>query len=631
MIDISLHEINKYYGSNHVLKGVTFEIYKGEKVGLLGRNGSGKTTLFKIISEDEPCDSGSVSKASGKKVEILAQIPTFDDSDTVEDILRSSFKEITEVYAAMKKIEGDATPAVLTRYGKLMEEYERLGGYDVEFKIEKICNGMNIGEAMRESQFSLLSGGEKTRVNLARILLRDCDILLLDEPTNHLDLSSLKWLENFLREFPGTVVVISHDRVFLDNVISRIIYIDEGKAHFYSGNYTWFAEEKQRRYTSQLQQHERQQKEIKRLEERAKWFVEQNQFTTKHHAMYSRIKHIERDKVEKPNSSRKLTEDFNSGGYSAKIVVSLDSACKKYGENILLDNTDINILRNESVALIGANGCGKSTLVRLIMGEESCDSGTVKVSSNINIAYMPQIIRFEDENATVIDTLRNAVGLPEDKLRSILVRFNFRHLDLIKKVGNLSGGEKSRLKLCLLMQSKVNFLILDEPTNHLDIESREWIEDAVSDWAGTVLFISHDRYFLNKFASRIWSMKDGSITDFHGGFNDFVSASLAENQPVSPQINTEKKKKQQPTKEIEQKSIPIETLIYEAETELEKVNMAIELHLSSTDPNPLETNASENAYYQKMTSLYEEKQQHEERIESLYNEWAIENGGGDSA
>ncbi|MCL2591991.1 MAG: ATP-binding cassette domain-containing protein, partial [Defluviitaleaceae bacterium] len=499
MIDISVHELNKYYGANHVLKGITFEVYKGEKIGLLGKNGSGKTTLFKIIAENEPYDGGSLSKASGKKVEILAQIPIFNESDTVDDILRSSFKEITEVYEAMKRIEGDANEKALMKYGKLMEEYERLGGYDIEFKIEKICNGMNISETLRKSPFRLLSGGEKTRINLARILLRDCDILLLDEPTNHLDLNSLKWLENFLKEFQGTVITISHDRVFLDNVITRIIEIEEGKVNFYTGNYSWYAEEKERRFISQLEQYERQQKEIKRIEDRAKWFVEQNRFTTKHHAILSRIDHME--KVDKPITSRKMAEEFSGTGHAAKEVFTLDKVYKNYGDNVLLKNVSLSVWRNDRIALIGANGCGKSTLLRLIMDEEACDSGIIKVSSNIKIAYMPQIIYFDDENVTVLETLRNTLGVLEEKARSILARFLFRGADVLKKVGTLSGGEKSRLKLCLLMQEKANFLILDEPTNHLDIETREWIENVVSEWDCTMLFISHDRYFLNKFAS----------------------------------------------------------------------------------------------------------------------------------
>ncbi|MCL2565018.1 MAG: ATP-binding cassette domain-containing protein [Defluviitaleaceae bacterium] len=637
MIDISVHELNKYYGSNHVLRGINFEIYKGEKVGLLGKNGSGKTTLFKIITEDEPYDSGSLSKASGRRVEILAQIPVFDEKDTVEDILRSSFHEISEIYGAMKKIEnwsfasqttgpcgqGDSNPIVLARYGKLMEEYERLGGYDIETKIEKICNGMNIGNGMRSSLFHLLSGGEKTRVNLARILLRDCDILLLDEPTNHLDLTSLSWLENFIREFSGTVVIISHDRVFLDNVVSRIIEIDDGIVNFYSGNYTFYVEERQRRYQTQAEQYKQQQKKIEQLEtaiKRQRVWAAINPSNTglakRALAMERRIEQM--DKVDKPLMSRKMTEDFNSGGHAAKEVVSFDSVSKSYGSNMLLDDVSLSIGRNNRIALIGANGCGKTTLLKLIMGEELCESGALKVSSNIKIAYMSQIIVFDDENATVFETLQNQVSLPEEKLRSILARFRFRTPDVIKKVRNLSGGEKSRLKLCLLMQNQANFLILDEPTNHLDIESREWIEDAVADFNGTMLFISHDRFFLNRFASKIWSMKDGKITVYDGDFEEYLqSSAIINSQPSITPSKNKKKKPAAPSKEKPKETIPFEALIYEAEAELTVLDKEIELHLTDSD-------------YEKMNLLYQKKYKLEEHIASLYDDWARENGGYDN-
>ena len=612
MIDISVHELNKYYGSNHVIKGISFEIYKGEKIGLLGKNGSGKTTLFKIIAEDESYDSGSVSKGADKKVEILAQIPNFAENDTVDDILRSSFIEISEVQKAMKKIEGDDNPTVLARYGKLMDEYERLGGYEIEFKIEKICNGMNIGEAIRHSPFKLLSGGEKTRINLARILLRDCHILLLDEPTNHLDLESLKWLENFLREFPGTVATISHDRVFLDNVVTRIIEIDEGKANFYSGNYTFYVEEKERRFLTQAEQHKQQQRKISQLEtaiKRQRVWAAINPSNTglakRALAMEKRIEQME--KVEKPAVSKKLTEDFNSGGYAAKEIASFDLVCKNYESNAVLSNVSLSISRNDHIALIGANGSGKTTLLKLIMGEELCDSGVIKVSSNVKIAYMPQIIHFDDESATVLETLRNVVNLPEEKIRSILAKFRFKTMDVLKKVGNLSGGEKSRLKLCLLMQNRANFLILDEPTNHLDIESREWMEDAVSDFDGTMLFISHDRVFLNKFASKIWSIENGKITEFIGNFNDYLSAAVAEN--LSNTSSNKKKKRLPDTEKRQTKTpIPLEMLICEAEAELNEINREIDLYLSNSD-------------YQKMDMLYQKKHQLEEHIACLYDTW----------
>ncbi|MCL2546662.1 MAG: ATP-binding cassette domain-containing protein [Oscillospiraceae bacterium] len=617
MIDISMHELHKYYGANHVIKGVTFEIYSGEKIGLLGKNGSGKTTLFKVIAEDEPYDSGGLAKATIKRVEILAQIPVFADNDTVEDILRSSFKEITDIHAAMKKIEGDENPAVLTRYGKLMEEYERHGGYEVDFKIEKICNGMNIGEKLRNSPFQLLSGGEKTRVNLARILLRGCDILLLDEPTNHLDLASLEWLERFLREFQGTIVVISHDRVFLDRVIERVIEIDDGKLHFYQGNYSFYVEEKERRFFTHAEQYKQQQRKIDQLEfaiKRQRVWAAINPLNTglakRALAMEKRIEQM--DKVEKPITSGKMTEDFNRGGYAAKEVVTFDSVCKGYGANALLDNVTLSINRNDRIALVGENGCGKTTLLKLVMREDVCDKGVVKISSSIKIAYMPQIILFDDENATVLETLRDIVALPEEKLRSILARFRFRAPDVLKRVGNLSGGEKSRLKLCLLMQNQANVLILDEPTNHLDIASREWIEDAVSDWDGTMLFISHDRYFLNKFASKIWHMERGGITAFNGGFDDYLKSTVTD-KALASISSVSKKKKKFPAKTKDSPKIPFspEALICEAESELDAITGEIEMLLS-------------NSAYQTMDMLYQKKHQIEEHIAFLYNKWIQE-------
>ena len=490
-----------------------------------------------------------------------------------------------------------------------MDEYERLGGYDVEFKIEKICNGMSIGDGLRKSLFALLSGGEKTRVNLARILLRDCDILLLDEPTNHLDLASLKWLEQFLHEYSGTVVVISHDRVFLDNVVTRIIEIEDGKANFYSGNYTYYVEERQRRYLAQAEQYKQQQRKISQLEvaiQRQRVWAKINPSNTglakRALAMEKRIEQM--DKVDKPTTSKKLSDDFNSGGYAAKELVSLDFVCKGYGQKTLLNNVSIGINRNDCIALIGENGCGKTTLLKLIMGEENCDSGLVKVSSNAKIAYMSQIIVFDNENATVLDTLRYAFDLTEEKARSILAGFKFKAQDVQKKVSNLSGGEKSRLKLCLLMQDKVNFLILDEPTNHLDIESREWIEDAVSEFGGTLLFISHDRYFLNKFASRIWSMKDGQITDFHGAYDDYAKIHSGKSLPNT----TKKKSPPVKVKEQPKPSVSIESLIYEAEAELDEVNKAIEACVSGAD-------------YGKIDSLYKQKHALEENLEGLYTRW----------
>ena len=610
MIDIALNEINKYYGANHVIKGISLEIYSGEKVGLLGKNGSGKTTIFKLLTGDEHYDSGNIAKASGKKMEMLAQIPTFGENDTAEDILRSSFAEITDIFNAMRKIEGNADPAVLTRYGRLMEEYERLGGYDTEVRLDKICSGMNIDNRLRKSHFDQLSGGEKARVNLARILLRDCGILLLDEPTNHLDLASLEWLEKFLGDFPGTVVVISHDRVFLDRVVTRIIEIDDGKANFYAGNYSFYVKEHEQRYLTQAEQYKQQQRKISQLEaaiKRQRVWAQINPSNTglakRAHAMEKRIEQM--DKVERPVTAKKLTAEFDSGGHAAKVVVSFESVCKRFGENVLIHDLNVNILRNDRIAFVGANGCGKSTLLKMIMDEERFYNGDIRISSNVKIGYMPQVISFDDMEATVLDTLRAEIGVPEEKARGILARFQFVSADVMKKVGTLSGGEKSRLKLCLMMQTNINFLLLDEPTNHLDIASREWLENALSDFAGTMLFVSHDRYFLNRFADKVWSMENGTVTRHDYGYEEYIET--LRKDTVSEEVPKKVKVK---TKVASQKSavVSVETRIMEAEAELSKVEAEIEMELLKAD-------------YSKMSELHEKMNRLEARIDTLYHEW----------
>ena len=607
MIDISVHGLNKYYGSNHVLQGISLEIYAGERVGLLGKNGSGKTTLFKTIAGEEPIDGGTIATANGKKIEILAQMPDFGADNTVDDILRSSFAELMQIYAEMKKIEGDIDPKVLTRYGNLMDEYERRGGYEMDFQIEKICMGMNISDEMRNALFSRLSGGEKTRVNLARILLKNADILLLDEPTNHLDLKSLAWLENFLKEFPGTVVAISHDRVFLDNVVTRIVEIKDGKAEFYSGNYTFYVEERDRRFLTQAELYKQQQRKIQQLEvaiKRQRVWAAINPSNTglakRAQAMERRIQQM--DKVDRPQTAKKMTEEFTLSGHAAKAVVRLENVHKSYDKPLLGDIT-LTVERGDHVAIVGANGCGKTTLVKMIMGEEPADAGIVHVSPAMKIAYMPQIVTFENEQATVLDTLRYATDPPiaEEKARSILANFRFRALDVQKKVGSLSGGEKSRLKLCLLMQNKVNFLILDEPTNHLDIESREWIEDAVADFTATKVFISHDRYFLNKFATRIWAMENGDITDFHGLYEDFQALGVE-----APKIKSPKKGKPIKAAPVK-KEIPVEEILAEKEAQLAEIEAQIEIELAAGE-------------YDNMDGLYQQKHAVEEEILCLYGE-----------
>lgn len=615
MIDIAVHEVHKYYGSNHVIKGMTFEVYSGEKVGLLGKNGSGKTTLFKAITGDETYDSGEISKASGKKIEMLSQIPVFDAKDTTEEVLCLSFKEILDISVEMKEIEANWTEAAASRYGRLMDEYERLGGYEMETKLNKVCSGMKIDARMRKSLFSSLSGGERTRVNLARILLRDCDILLLDEPTNHLDLASIEWLEKFLCDFPGTILVISHDRVFLDRVITRIVEIDDGRANDYSGNYSFYVQEREQRYLTQAEQYKQQQRKIRQLEaaiQRQRVWAQINPSNTglakRALAMEKRLEQM--DKVDKPVTARKLTGEFDSGSYASKEIISFDAVNKRYGEKVLVEDLTLTIQRNNHIALIGANGCGKTTLIKMIMGEEAPDSGLLKVSPSVKTAYMPQIIEFVNKNMTVLEILRHEIDVSEEKARSILARFHFKAGDVMKKAGTLSGGEKSRLKLCLMMQNNVNFLILDEPTNHLDIESREWMENALSDFEGTMLFVSHDRHFLSEFVNEVWIMKEGSIEKYICGFDEYTERIRA-NKEQSRDVKRAAPLKPKKTRMSEPVAVSAEKRIIEVETELANINKALASDSFAFD-------------HKKLEGLYVEKQELEEKLDSLYAQWLEE-------
>jgi ATPase subunit of ABC transporter with duplicated ATPase domains len=484
-----------------------------------------------------------------------------------------------------------------------MEAYERMGGYDIEVKLDKVCAGMHLDDSLRNSPFAQLSGGEKTRVNLARILLRACDMLLLDEPTNHLDLASLEWLEKFLQAFSGTVIVISHDRTFLDRVVTRIIAIEEGKASFYAGNYSFYVQERQQRFLTQAEQYKQQQRKISQLEvaiRRQRVWADMNKsnagLAKRALAMEKRIEQM--DKVEKPKTERQLSATFDSGGHAAKEMVALDAVCKSYGAKVLLNEVSLKIRRNDRIALVGANGCGKSTLLKMLMNEEQPSGGTIKMSLNAKAAYMPQIINFKDPQATMLATLQLACGLTMEKARNILAGFHFRGEDVMKQVGNLSGGEKSRLKLCMLMQNSVNLLLLDEPTNHLDIASREWMESALHDFEGTMLFVSHDRYFLSQFATQIWHMENGGITLYDCGFDAYVEALSHRQSGTTKPAPKKKQQKSRPQKE----PLPIEARISEAEAELNKLQGEME-----ADPS--------NKALQKAKSLLETK------IETLYKEW----------
>jgi len=620
MVEISVKGLHKYYGANHILKGLSFEIYKGENVGLLGKNGAGKTTLFKILAGIENYEEGSVNIAADSIVGVLDQIPEYPASYTVTDVLKTAFDRIFQLKAEMreleKKLELNPDPADVKRYGAIQTEFEASGGYTIDSSIAKVCNGLGISEDMQKKPFSLLSGGEKTRVNLARIILQNTDILLLDEPTNHLDIHSVEWLEEYIGQYKGTVVVISHDRYFLDKVINRAIEIEDGKADFYDGNYSYYIQEKERRYEQKLAQYEQEQKKIKQLEEAARRMHEWAKSADNpglHKRAFAIEKRIEKmEKIEKPRKEKQISVAFQGKGFAGNDVIVIKNLSKSYGEEWILSNVNLNVKKDDRIALIGDNGCGKTTLLKIITGEVEADTGIVKIGNSVKYAFLPQIVTFSYPEYSVLDTMKHEMEMSEEMARNRLAAFHFRGEEVFKQVGSLSGGEKSRLRLCILMQNDINLLILDEPTNHLDIASREWIEEAVAGFEGTILFVSHDRYFINKFANRIWELKDGSITDYYGDYASY-SKWKTKNDEVSKVPAS--KKKDNSLNEYYKKKKEKEAL--KKEKEYEKRIMQLEERVNAIE-NEMEQASSD---YERLNSLFAEKEELLREIDRLYEEW----------
>ncbi|SHI46080.1 ribosomal protection-like ABC-F family protein [Lutispora thermophila] len=621
MIEIGLKNLEKYYGANHVLKGVTFEIMQGERIGLLGKNGAGKTTLFKILAGVEGIDGGSKMVRKGATVGLLDQIPDFPESYTVYDVLYSAFDDLMKIHNQMKELEKimekAVTDAVLRRYGNLQQLFEAKDGYSIEGNINRICIGLKIDNDMASREFNKLSGGEKTRIMLGRLMLEKPDILLLDEPTNHLDLSSIEWLENFFSEYKGTAIIISHDRYFLDKVVNRIVEIVDGKAELYEGNYSYYVKEKQQRYEIQLAKYNEEQKKIKQLEEAAKRMHEWAKIADNgamHKRAFSIEKRIERmEKTDKPVSERSINGGFSQCDFSSKDVVLAKGLKKYYGDKKVIENLDLLIRKNENVAILGDNGSGKSTLIKIITGEVKPDGGTIKLGDSMRFAYLPQIVTFDNPKLSILETVIQELNMQEGPARSLMAKYKFKQEDVHKTVENLSGGEKSRLRLCIMMQKDVNLLILDEPTNHLDIVSREWLESALEDFSGTLVFVSHDRYFINKFASRICEMVDGNIEDYYGDYEYYKERkAIKQEQKESLPVKKEKVKREKgekPNKKEDdsyKKLEELENLINSLEEKLKDINISME-------------NSGDD--YEALSSLYDEKTTIEEELDTLYEQW----------
>lgn len=628
MVDIYVKDLIKSFevGKN-LLDGLSFEVQQGERVGLLGKNGAGKTTVFRILTGEIDYDEGTVEIASGKKLGLISQIPRYPQEYLVEDVLRCAFSELSAIRKRMEILEEQmshtVTDNLLREYDQLSNCYQTGGGYDMDVNVDKICSGLGIPKEMREQEFSMLSGGEKTRVNLARLLLEETEILLLDEPTNHLDMKSVEWLEEYLQKFKGTVLTISHDRYFLDQVVTRIVELRGGRAEYYSGNYSFYVEEKEARYELQLKQYQQEQAKVAQLShtmERMKgWGINNRTLYRRAMSIQSRIERIE--KTERPTKEKTMHASFSEREFHGDEVMVIRDLSMGFEDRTLFSCVNLLVQGGDRIGLLGDNGTGKSTFLQLLMKELKPTGGKIKFGPSVKMAYLPQIIHFSHPERSVLDTMIYEKNYSTQTARNRLGAFLFSGEDVFKPVAALSGGEQSRLRLCMLMDEEINLLILDEPTNHLDIASREWIENAVAEFPGTLLFVSHDRYFIDQFANRIWELENGEITDFKGNYRQFkaMKERQAAQQVLPAKTAKEKKErivtpeaaKKKNTKQMEKQLARLEREIEKQENLME--DLEIQIQAAASD-------------YTQLQSLLDQQGQAENELENMYAQWELLSG-----
>ena len=621
MADILVNDIRKSFEQDRaVLDGVSFQIDPGERVAILGDNGAGKTTLFRIITGEMQPDGGRVTVAPGKRIGYVAQLNTAGYSDTVEDVLKSAYSDVIRMGEELERMHGDMSSVSQGRYDALLRAYEARNGYAWETDMARVANGLNIDPAMRAKKFSTLSGGEQTRVCLARMIMEQTDILLLDEPTNHLDVESLEWLEEYLLHFKGTVLTISHDRYFLDAVAQRIIELKHGKPEFYGGNYTYYAAEREIRCRQQLLKYTQEQAKIKQLEfqiARLKAWGSVYDNPALHKKAAAMEKRIERiGKTDRPETDARLQAAFSSESFRADRVMDILGVAKRFDERTLFESVTTRITgRGEHIALMGPNGAGKTTFLRILLGGMPPDEGEVRTGPSVRCAYLPQQIVFEHPERTLYDTMLYETSCTPQEARDRLGAFKFTGEDQFKTVAQLSGGERSRLKLCIIMMDRVNFLILDEPTNHLDLRSREWIEEAVAGFEGTLLFVSHDRYFIRRFADRIWEL-DGKFTDYpydYDGYRRVKALNALSEKKAEPEKKPEPAAKAEPPRAKSGRSPKTERRMTAVENEIARKEEA----LAALDERA-EAAASD---YIELGRIEAEKTALQAEIDALYEEW----------
>lgn len=546
MIILDVNKLNKNFGYGQLFEGVSFSLNEGESISIVGPNGCGKSTLLKIIAGLCKPDSGTVSIKKGSTVAYLDQTSSDKTDDrVVYEVIKDAFLVLNEMALKIKKYEHlmlntkneESYNKTLNMYCKLVEEFSDLGGYDIDVQISTVCSGLKITESMLNQNYSSLSGGEKTLVQLAKTLLQKPDLILLDEPTNHLDINRIEWLENYIKSFKGASVIVSHDRYFLDKMSNKILDLSGVTPKVYNTNYSGYLKQKERNFEKQMAEYKDQQLIIKRLEEQIKYFSERGMATNsstlcdRAHALQTQLNKILENKIERPKEPKPLKIGFKEENKISKRVFETKNLTVKTPDNkTILNNINLIISAGEKVAFIGSNGSGKSTFIKTILGVSQLNKmGDVLVGPSVKFGYLPQIINFNKDNISLLECFKLEASVNEEKARSVLANFHFYKGDVNKLVKNLSGGEKIRLKLAVLLQNNVNCLVFDEPTNHIDIPTKEVLEHAIENFDGTVLFVSHDRYFINKFAEKIIEFKNGTITTYLGNYDYYKQQNLKQN------------------------------------------------------------------------------------------------------
>ena len=651
MIVVSAKDLTKAYGTDVILDKVSFHINKGERVGIIGVNGAGKTTLLKMLTGEIPCESGDFFISSDLKTGYLKQDGSFDSEKTVIEEVEAIFSRFPEMEREMEQLtlrmeetsSEEERHRLIERFDALSERYDREGGYTYKSEMTGILSSMAFPAESYHKKISTLSGGERTRLALACLLLKKPDILFLDEPTNHLDIGTLKWLEQYLRGYKGTVVLVSHDRYFLDQTVNRIFEVENKKLHIYEGDYSFYASERRVRREAEMRRYEKQQKEIERQEDMIRRFKQRGTEKLAKRAA-SREKRLSAMEVmDRPDGGHgRMKLNFKENFQSGRDVIFAEDLSKGFGygsnRKELFHGVDLDIKRGERVCIVGANGIGKTTLIRMLMGELSSNTGRIKIGHNVQFGYYDQGQQLLDPANTVVGELQDAYRLySEPELRNILGRFLFRGESVFLNVGDLSGGEKARLALLKLMMSGANVLVLDEPTNHLDIESKEVFEEALLDFPGTCIIVSHDRYFLNRIPTRIIELTKTGIDNYLGTYDYYVekkqqliqsgkkymddladSASSGDKNAsamdgISDELSSAEKRKLQKEREAEERRL--ERRKQKLEKDIEQLEEEIKALEEQVGNPEIMTD------HEKLAEISTTLQQKREKLEEEYEEW----------